>query len=536
MAFLLVQGGDTLYKVDPATGSATALTLPSGVTLDTTRKPKFAVLNQWVVMVNSPSRNIAIDPEGTVRVLVPKAPPSPPLMAASSGSGPLSGTWQVRQSFVVMDAAGNLLMESALSPPSPAVAVTSKELVVSKAAISEDAITVRRFYRNTTGGVDYYHWLDLDGNVATGFQSGLADAALSLLPAQPTILTPPAGTVPGTRLKAICSWKNRLFGVSDDPDDIDTVSYTEDGKVYAWPNSLTAYPKGQDSQGIVGFAPRKDQLGVLKRNGVWQITGSSSSNFSLVQLTEGKGGCVAVDSIVVTNDRAFWLGRDGVYEWSSEGIKNISDETVKPWFATDSTYFNTARFANAFAKFNVATNSYELHLAANGSSTEDRWVSYNLTNRRWYGPHKTAAFTPSHAVAVVDSSNLPLTLVGGSDGKVYTANNSARTDGASTAVDFDCYGPKHHGNAPDMMHTFLELSVNSKIETGGTLTVTPLLTPREGAETTGANISHDLTKGHEVLRRLGDGRMCRLRLRENTNAQPVTLYGYEIPMFELGRR
>jgi hypothetical protein len=535
MAFLVVQGGNTLYKVDPSTGAATALTLPTGITLDTTRKPRFAVLNQWVVMVNSPLRNIAIDPEGNVRPLVPQAPVSPPLIAAGSGTG-LTGTFQVKVSYVVFDTAGNLLMESPLSPSTPSLTIANKDIAITNIPLSTDSISSRRLYRNTTGGSSFYHWFDLDGNTLTAAQSNLADAALSILPAQPTILTPPPGTMPGTRLKTICAWKNRLWGASDDPEDADTVVYTEDGKVYAWPNSLTAYPKGQDAKGIVGFAPRKDQLGVIKRSGVWQITGTSNSNFNLVQLTEGKGGCVAPDTIIVVNDRGYWLGRDGVYEWSGEGIKNISDETVKPWFDKDSTYFNTARFEYAFARYNPRTNSVEFHLAANGSSVEDRWVSFNLTNRKWYGPHKTAAFTPSHGAFCVDSNNLSMSVVGGTDGKVYKANDATATDGASSAIDFDCYGPLHHANAPDVMHTFLQMSVNSKIESGGTLTITPKVTGRNGAEADQSSISHTLTLGHEVLRRIGDGRMVRFRLRENTNAQKVVVYGYEIPVFEIGRR
>lgn len=536
MAFLVAQGGSTLYKIDPTTGVATALTLPTGITLSTTRKPRFAVLNQWVVMTNSPTRNIVIDPEGVVRPMVPRAPVSPPLVAGGSGTG-LTGSWKVKQSFVVFDTAGNLLMESALSPSSAAVAIVNKDLAITQAALSDDSISARRFYRNTDGGTDFFHWLDLDGNTLTSFQSNLADAALSLLPGQPDILVAPPGTLPGTRLKNIVSWKNRVWGVSDDPAEVDTVYYTEDGKVYAWPNSLTAYPIGADVRGIVGFAPRKDSLGLLKRNGLWQITGTSNSNFSVVQLVSGRGGCEAADSVVVINDRAFWLGNDGVYEWSSDGVKNISDEHVKPWFQPkDNTYFNTARFQYAFGKFNAARNCYELHLAALGSNVEDRWVSFNLTTRKWYGPHKTAAFTPSHAAQGLDADGLPTTLIGGTDGVLYQANQATFHDGTVTAIDFDCYGPKHHGNAPDILHTFLQLSVNSKIQGAGTLSVTPLLTPVSGAETTGAAISHDQTLGHEVLRRIGDARMVRFRVQQNTVNQGAVLYGYELPYFEVSRR
>lgn len=532
MAFLVVQGGSSLYKVDPATGSATALTLPSDITLDTTRKPKFAILNQWVVVTNSPSRNIAIDPEGNVRPLVPRAPVSPPKVAAGSGTG-LTGAYQVKQSFVVFDTAGNLLMESPLSPASPSVTITNKDLSVTQVAISSDSISARRLYRTAAGGTSYFQWIDVDGNTTTAIQSNLSDASLALLPAQPTVLTPPPGTLPGTRMKNIVSWKNRLWGVSSDPEQVDRVVYTEDGKVYAWPNALTAYPTGQDTEGIVAFAPRRDQLGIIKRNGLWQIAGSSSATFQVTQIVYGKGGCEAPDSVVVSNDRAYWLSNDGVYEWGPDGIKNISEGTVDPWFTSD-TYFNRTRFANAFAKYNHVTDSYELHLAAAGSSSEDRWVSYNIRSKAWFGPHKTDAFTPNHAANGLTSGNLPIVLVGGTDGKVYTANSSTFTDGASTAIDMDVYGPFHHGEAPDIQHLWLELSMLSKKEAGGTLSILPYVGRLDA--TVGTTISHDLTTGRERLRRLGSGALCRLRFQQNTNAQGATIYGYELPFHELGRR
>lgn len=535
MAFLVAQGGASFYKVNPDTGAATALTLPTGVTLSTARKPRFAVLNQWVVIVNSPTRNLAIDPEGNVRVLVPRPPMSPPHMVGGSGSG-LTGTWKVKQSFVVFDTAGNLLMESPLSPASPGVTITDDALTVSNVAISEDTVTARRLYRNVTGGTSFFHWLDVDGNTVTGTISNLADAALSLLPAAGSLQAPP-GTLAGTRLKNIVAWKNRLWGVSDNPDDVDTIHYTEDGKVYAWANSLDAYPKGQDSEGVVGFAARKNELGILKRNGLWQITGSANSNFSIVQLTFGKAGCVAPDSIVVVNDRAYWLGKDGVYEWSAEGIRNISDDSVKPWFepvAAENSYFATGQFANAFGRYNEARNSYELHLAAFGSTTADRWVSFNLSNRKWYGPHKTAALTPSHAAHGLDGNALPISLVGGTDGIIYKANSSTKHDGTSSAIDFDCYGPWHCEDAPDIEHTWLQLSMHTKIESSGTLDVIPYV--GRLAVSAGSTISHTLTTGRELLRRLGDGALMRLRLRQNTADVGVTVYGYEVPNFEIGRR
>lgn len=544
MSFLVVQGGNTLYKVDPSSGSATALTLPSGVTLSTTRKPRFAILNQFVALVNSPSQNLVIDPEGTVRLMVPRAPVNAPNLAAGSGTG-YTGSRRIRCSFIVKGSDDSLLMESALSPAGPAVSFTNKDMAITRIPLSVDSISARRIYTTLDSGTAYFFLMDVDGNTGTSALSAISDAGLSVLPALDSGLVAPAGTYPGSRMKTIVSWKQRLWGVADDPAQVDTIAFTDSEKVYAWANSVVAYPKGQDSEGVVGFAPRKDQLGVLKRDGVWQVTGSASgsagistSSVVIVQLASGRGGCIAPDSIIVINDRAYWLSDDGVWEWSSEGIRNISDDAVKPWFervVADNTSFNPARFANAFAKYNAKTNCYDLHLAAAGSSTEDRWVSFCLTNRKWYGPHKTGALTPSHAGLAKDANNLPIALVGGTDGVLYVGNQSTLRDGSGTAIDMDCYGPWHSDDAPDDEHFWGQLSLLTKVESGGTLSVTPTV-GRLNSSAQSA-ISHSLTTGRELLRRLGDGALCRLRMQQATVNQGAVIYGYEIdPVFTNGKR
>lgn len=538
MGFVVAQAGNTLYKFDPTSGTATALTLPTGVTIDSTRRPKFAVLNQWVAVVNSPSKNLVIDPEGTVRVMVPTPPQSPPSTAAGSSTG-LTGAYKVRVSFVVLGTDGSTYMESPLSPASISVTLANNDLALTRVPTSNDDITLRRLYRTAAGGTLYYFMGDVDGNTQTSFLTNLSDVNLALLPTAASTLTAPPGTLFGTRLKNIASWKGRLWAVADDPTLIDTVYYSEDNKVYAWPNSLIAHPTGQDKEGIVAFCPRRDQMGVLKRNGVWQITGSSNSNFAIMQIAVGKdpgngrGGCIAADSVLLVNDTGYWLGKDGVYEWGAGGVVNISDADVLPWFTTG-TYFNRDRFQYAFSKFNPITNCIEIHLAAAGSSVEDRWVSFNLSTRKWYGPHKTAAFTPTSAATTEDANGLPVVLVGASDDKVYVANQSTFHDGASSAIDFDVFGPFHYGNAPDIEHYFGELSMLSKIQSSGTLSITPYLGRLDASA--GSTISHDMTLGRQRLERIGVGAAVRLRFQQATADVGCAILGYELPFHELGRR
>src|SRR3990167_75897 len=538
MAFLLAQGGSTLYKLNLSTGVATALTLPTGVTLSTTRRPRFAVLNQWIVMTNSPTRNLAIDPEGTVRVLVPYPPAHPPTMAAGSGTG-LTGAYQFKVSYIVTNSDGDLLMESALSPPSVAVTLANQNASLTDIARSTDSISARRIYRTLTGGAVYFHLLDHEGNTSEALINNLSDASLELLPALSDTLTSPPGTIAGIRFKYIVEWKSRLWAISDEPNLLDTIFVTETNKVYAWPNTLTAYPTGQDEVGCVALAPRRNQLGILKRNGLWQINASSTStgvslaNTSIQQITYGKAGCVAPETVVVVNDKAYWLGNDGGYEWTDNGVQNVSEDLVAPWFKTD-TYFNRSQFPNAFAKYNELRNQYELHLAAVGSSSIDRWVALNLNNMKWYGPNKTDLFTPTSVEHFTDVNNLPQAFVGASSGVIYTANSTTFLDGDSTAVDLDCYTPFFHADAPDVVHYWDRFSALSKVELAGTLTITPYLGRLDA--TAGTAISHTLTTGRELLRRIGVGPMFRFRLRHNTANQGVTLYGFEIPFHEVGRR
>jgi hypothetical protein len=320
---------------------------------------------------------------------------------------------------------------------------------------------------------------------------------------------------------------------------VDRVRYTEDSQLHTWANSLIARPTGQEAVGINGFAPRRDQLGILKRNGLWQITGDSNANFRVVQIQvgadpgSGKGGCLGADTICVINDRAYWLGRDGVYEWGPEGVRCISDDAVRPWFTTD-TYFNRSRFQFAFGKYNELRDQYEIHLANANDSTENRWIAFNLRTRKWYGPNLTAALTPTHAAAVVSETGLPNAVIGGADGIIYTQNSATYHDGTDSVIDFDVHGRFHHGDAPDVTHMWLRPSIHSKVETAGALEVIPYVGAL--AASAGTTKSHTLTTGREVLTHLGAGRLMKLRFRQNTVDVGVSVFGYEVPFFEIGRR
>jgi hypothetical protein len=446
-------------------------------------------------------------------------------------AGGLTGDYQVKASFYIKDEFGTLLAESPLSAVSNTIALTADVLSVTGIPISAQDVSGRRLYRTTAGGSTFFPWMDVDGNVITATQSDLADAALQLVSA-PTNL----GT--GPNLSLVAEWRGRLWGA--DKDNIDSLRRTAADTSYAWDPDFEfeVPPIGHDRRGITALIRRRDELGVAKWDSLHMVTGNDDNSFTLVQVAEGIG-CVSNESVQIVQDEAFFLGMPyGVYAWSDGGVRNISDDKVKAWFATD-TYFNRARFEYATSNFDPVYQIYSLHLASPSAVVNDLWIYYDVVADQWYGPHTTGAFTPTASNLLTTSDDKPLPTIGSSNGFLWK-NQDTRTDDTSTAIDLNVDTPFWSGAppAPDIEKAFLELAVISKVQPTGLpkiLTITPKVGGLDA--TAGTAMEHDMTLGRERLPRVGaPGRFAQLNFRQNVAGVDVVLYGIELPYFEVGRR
>jgi len=522
MAYTLLQGGSSLQMMDTS-GTLTTLTLPTGVTLDPARIMRAAIFGKYVVLVNSPTRPLTVDSEGVVRVLCPRAPRTIITLSGPSAGG-LSGTFLVKQSFRILDADGNVIAESPLGPVSPNVTISAKLLRVAGLDLSADTISGTRLYRTITNGSTYLPWIDLDGNTQTTIEDDLSDALLTTL-AAPLLGEPP------NDLTLVADYKARVWGVS--ATEIDTLRFTDASRMYAWPAAygLIIGRPGSDARGVTGIIARKNELVAGRRDALFQIVGQVPSDFASVKIKDGIG-IASADSIRVHRDVAYWLGEDGVYTWSDAGVHPISDGKVRSWFNTD-TYFNRSRFRYAIGRIDPLLNKYQLLLSATGSSTLDRWVELDIDDQTWWGPHKTADFTPTWAASILDSNGVVVPVFGSSTGFLYK-DQATRTDGTATGIDFDVDTKFHDMNSPAIEKHFSQLTLLSKIQGAGTLTITPKVGALNASA--GTAISASMTAGRERLRRLGNGRFCQLNFRHTTAAQDVELYGYEVVWHELGER
>jgi hypothetical protein len=534
MAYYITVAGGTVYKITTA-GVATALTLPTGITIDTTRPARMAILNEKVVIVNAPNRSIWVDRIGTIRPLGLTAPASP-VVVSGTGSGTLSGTYKVRYTFKVYDPDTHaLLQESPMSPLSNATTITSQLLLASGVGISPDTISARGMYRTVTGGsAIVFPWADLEGNIVTSYADDISDSNLSLTPAPDELGNPPGSQV-GTYMTLITEWKGFLWGVGDK--DPDTIRRSASGLIYAWPfaGAYNIEPVRADQYGITGLISRRDELGICKRNIIWKMVGSDPDTFELVKVRDSKGrGCYAPDSVVVVDNVGYFLGGDGVYTWGADGVDSISDVKVRNWFASD-TYFNRAQYPNAFAKYNSRYHGYELHLAAAGSTNIDRWVFYDIARKTWWGPHLTDAFTPTMAGEIIDANGIVIPVIGSSVGHIWQQNQAGFIEGVHD-IPLDLISAFHNSATPDMEKLWGRLSLISKIETNAGNMAIAVKTGGLDATST-YSLAPDLRKGREKFRILGPGRMLNLQITETTASQGCELYGYEVsPVHELGRR
>lgn len=535
--FYLVQAGSSLQIVKND-GTVETLTLPSGVTLDATKRAVSAVLGSAVVIGNAPSVTLWLDPlTFTLRPLSILPPIAAPDVAAGASTG-LTGAYRVKVGYAIKDDAGAVLNESPLSQQSVSVTLANQDLSLTNIPLSPNAnVNCRRIYRTAAGGTVFFHAFDIDDNFITAVTSALPDASLSRLPEEPN-LGIPGGAAAGVRLRTLVEWKNYLWAVADRFDLVDDLIFSEENTFYAWPQAHTfpIHPKGEDVLGIIGILARRDSLGVLKRQKLVKVIGSNTDDFEVKTVVEKVGG-IAPESCIVIRDIGYWLAEDGVYAWSDQGVECITREKVDPWFTTDD-YFNRSLFYRAQSSHNPKTNALEIGLAAAGSSNIDRWISYHFDKKEWLGPHRTAAFTPSARALLRTDTNELRPTIGSSDGYLYLQNQATPSDvaGATSAIDWILEPKWHHGGSPNVEHLFGMLSYLSRKEAAGTMTITPYVIQDGDDPVTLTAFTADLTKGRERLSIIGTGRMMRLQFRQNTAGERVLLYGYEFPIHELGVR
>lgn len=548
MAFTLIQAGSSLYAVNSDGVASSALTLPPGVTLAYNLRPRFCKfemgLQAYAIVVNTPTVPISVDATGITRTIDPPGPLTAPTVA-SAGAGVLTGGYLYLFTYLVEDTNGNTIAESDYSPNMAAVFnANNNETTVTFTASPTYGVTGRRLYRTVQNGGVYFPLVDIADNTTTTYTDNNTDASLS------TIAGPSLGPIPDLTL--VCEFAGRLWGV--DRRDVDHLRYTEAGTMSGWSllDTLAIPHIGSDAAGITALIPRRDGLGVTRRDIFVQVTGSDRTNFKPTTVNGGENvGCVSQESVVVFNDVAYFLFRDGVYQWDNTGIKSLTDGKIRTWFTSD-IVFNRSMFWQSFAQFDPVNKRYRLFLASTGSAVINRWIEYDLSTGTWWGPHQTTAFQLQSAVTIAGRNQQPYAMIGDSTG--YLSKDQSNKNDWGQPINFSVITkslssirvPVLTGyatyNEPDKEKYFGELTMFGTYETdgdGGQGSHQLLITPTSGDANAvpGPSFSYDMSQGRQRLPRLGTGKFLKLEFDHNVVDEDVVLFGFEVnPVNIIGRR
>jgi hypothetical protein len=523
--FSLVQAGAKLYALTLDGTTALEITLPNGVTINPNFRVRAAVLNRKIVISGTPgiSEPIWIYPLTLAAYPMRVTAPTAPVLTGGAAGGPFYG-WV---SFI-QKIGTEVVNESALSPAS----VQSTSAIFTDIDTSgQSFVTGRRLYRSVADGTIPFAAHDIDDNSTTSYDTNsITDADLALNASDPSL-----GPIPSDA-DLIVAWRDRLWVVSRTEGSQDRIYFTEVGQHYAFAatNFLLAQPLGEDDFGVTGFIPRRDELGVTKRNRVLKVIGTGiDADFDVVGIVDGIG-CVSPDSIVVIRDIGHFLGLDGTYALGPQGVTPTFDQKVVPWFQTD-TYFNRDEFRRALGGYNPFATTYDLHLCVPGETTLTRWVSLDIKRQEWTGPHKTGKFTPSARGLLRSAESQYLPTMGSADGFLYKMNQAGASD-EGTAIAIDWVHAYLSANAPDIFHRWLQGSILIAIQAGATAPL--VITPYVGEINAGASAAINVSQlvGRTKLPRFGAGRLLKLQFTHSTNAEDVLIYAIEIPFNEVGRR
>jgi len=526
----LVQAGAAFYGM-ASDGSFTAMTAPTTATVSATNKPRFTVDGAFAVVVNSVAPPLIADDSGILLFLSPAAPTVAPTVAATV-SGTLTGTYFVKYTFIILDTNSTLIAESDFSPVSASVSPSSKKISVSAlqlmsglgTSIDPRYTVQRRLYRTTNGTTTYFKWLDVADNTTTTAVDDASDASLA------TFSAPTLGSI--ASLSHVANFGGRLFGVAIGTAR-DVLRYTETAARWAWPAAnIFTMPQvpGDPQAGITALMPRRDALGIAKANMFIELRGVSDANFSTVILSSTVG-TLNQETVASFRDMVYFLSRDGVYSWSDAGLTNLAEGKVKAWFTTD-TYFNRDLFSSAFAYIDINTGRYYLFLVSAGSTTVDRWVEYNIENNTWWGPHITAAYTPTSAFAI--AAPTPTFAIGETVGFV-TKESATRNDNTTSPIASDVITVPMTSESPPQTQYWGELYTEVTPQATGNLGIEVKV--GEPADVYASKRYHPLKDGVFNTGRMGVGRWAQFRFTHNGLNEVLELIGFEInPVNKIGRR
>lgn len=179
----------------------------------------------------------------------------------------------------------------------------------------------------------------------------------------------------------IARYNERIWGAGIDGDP-DKLMYSAPFDPFDWKANTEIPEDGAgdilqpswDGDRFTALRQYGDNLLAVKQNSIWRIYGTDPSSFTMSQ--QYGSGTIVENTLVVFNDRAYMLGRNGMMIYDGTGVYAFNQETVKTLFQGRLNY-DAIDKACAWMR----DRTYCLALPINGSEYCNAILEYNVEER-----------------------------------------------------------------------------------------------------------------------------------------------------------
>lgn len=180
---------------------------------------------------------------------------------------------------------------------------------------------------------------------------------------------------------------------------------------------------GRQDSAILRIISLRDNLFVLKEDGVYIVTGTTAPNFGS-RLIDGDTVVISADSAVTLNNRIYALSEDGVVAITETGVQIVSRPIEDDILDITRTMFNNNLFHLVFGVSYTSDRSYLVWLPTLGTDTvATQAYRYNTFTNTW------TRWTNSATCGIVNQFNDRLYLGAGERNYSYEERkNGDRTD------------------------------------------------------------------------------------------------------------
>ncbi len=177
-------------------------------------------------------------------------------------------------------------------------------------------------------------------------------------------------------------------------------------------------PVGRGDKRILRIVPIRNNLFIIKEDGIWIVIGTSASSFTLL-IFDSSARCLSPASVQVVDNQAFMLSNQGVVSVSDGGVK-IWSRQIEPAITPLLSFSNL--YQCAFGARHEIERNYLLWLPTfSGDTIGTQCFIFNIIRQQW------VRWTKSATCAYVNDTNRLLYIGSGSENALLGERSNGTT-------------------------------------------------------------------------------------------------------------